>query len=113
MSSWLNVSDLNEALLQELDCLHPFGQGNREPLFGLKNVVLSEAPRLFGESNFRFSLPDSNGGLVAGVAWRMQRIPEVGQPMDLAVRFSRNYWRDRCTPQMTLIDWKPAGSAIL
>lgn len=109
VSAWLDVDDLNEALLSELDGLHPFGQGNREPVFGLKNVVLNEAPRCFGENHFRFFLTGSNGSPIAGVAWRMERIPEAGQPVDLAVRFSRNYWRNRCSPQVTLVDWKPVG----
>ncbi len=106
LSSWLDVDDLTEDLLKELDYLHPFGQGNREPVFGLKHVVLNKPPRTFGDNHFRFGLSDSNGGLVNGIAWRMQRVPEVGQPIDMAIRFSRNYWRDRWTPQVTLIDWE-------
>jgi hypothetical protein len=38
----------------------------------------------------------------------MESIPEAGQPIDLAVRFSWNFWRNRHSPQLTLIDWKPA-----
>lgn len=109
LSSWLNIDDLTEALLNELDYLHPFGQENREPVFGLKNIVLREPPRRFGENHFRFTLTDSRGNTVAGIAWRMQNIPKAGKAIDLAVRFSRNYWRDRCTPQVTLVDWKPGG----
>ncbi len=108
LSAWLKVDDLNENLLQELDCLHPFGQGNREPVFGLKNVVLRDAPRRFGEGHFRFYLPNSKGDSVAGVAWRALNVPEVDRPIELAIRFARNYWRDNCTPQITLEDWKYA-----
>ena len=108
LSAWLDVGDLNEGLLMELDRLHPFGQENREPVFGLKNVVLSGAPLPFGESNFRFYLSDAMGTSIAGVAWRMPSIPEAGQTIDMAVRFSWNYWRNRRSPQLTLIDWKPA-----
>ena len=106
LSAWLDVDDLNEALLQDLDCLHPFGQENREPVFGLKGIVLNEAPQSFGENHFRFYLSDSKGGSIAGVAWQMPEIPEAGKPIDLTVRFARNYWRNRCTPQATLVDWK-------
>jgi len=110
LASWLSPEDLNEQLLAELDLLSPFGQGNQEPVFGLKNVVLDQTPQSFGQnqSHFRFHLQCSETSVVAGVAWSMQHIPEAGQPIDLAFRFARNYWRGRCNPQMTLIDWRPA-----
>jgi single-stranded-DNA-specific exonuclease len=109
ISAWLKNTDLCESLLEELDRLHPFGQGNAEPIFGLRGIVLEEAPHVFGEGNFRFRLPAhakaSRG--VAGIAWRLGEPPELGQAIDLAVRFSWNYWRDNRYPQVTLVDWKP------
>ena len=104
LSSWLETDDLNEDFLKELDSLHPFGQENREPIFGLKNIVLSQAPQTFGENHFRFYLSGSKGSRINGIAWRMESIPEAGQPIDLAVRFSWNFWRNRHSPQLTLID---------
>jgi single-stranded-DNA-specific exonuclease len=111
LSTWLEVEDLEEGLLDELDRLHPFGQGNSEPSFGVRGVVLEEAPHAFGDGNFRFRMPAVNGSRtgVAGIAWRMHGVPEVGQPIDMAVRFSWNYWRNNRYPQVTLIDWKPSG----
>lgn len=108
ISAWLDFDDLNQDLLIELDRLHPFGQENREPVFGLKNVVLNSAPQTFGENHFRFYLPASENVSIAGVAWCMQTIPKAGQRIDLAVRFSWNYWRNRRSPQLTLVDWKSA-----
>ncbi|MDQ8208094.1 single-stranded-DNA-specific exonuclease RecJ [Coraliomargarita sp. SDUM461003] len=110
ISAWLQPADLGEALLDELDRLHPFGQGNPEPVFGLKGVVLEEFPQAFGEGNFRFRMPanaSSRRG-VAGIAWRLGEPPAAGQPIDMAVRFSWNYWRDNRYPQVTLVDWKPS-----
>lgn len=113
LSTWLEVENLEEGLLEELDRLHPFGQGNAEPVFGLRGVVLEEAPHAFGEGNFRFRMPAIDGARsgVAGIAWRMHGVPEVGQPIDMAVRFSWNYWRNSRYPQVTLIDWKPSESS--
>lgn len=110
LSTWLEVENLEEGLLEELDRLHPFGQGNAEPVFGLRGVVLEEAPHAFGEGNFRFRMPAVHGARsgVAGIAWRMHGVPEVGQPIDMAVRFAWNYWRNSRYPQVTLIDWKPS-----
>lgn len=110
ISAWLQVADLNSTLLEELDRLHPFGQGNVEPVFGLRGVMLEDAPHVFGEGNFRFRMPrvGVTRQTVAGIAWRMDEVPEVGQPIDMAVRFSWNYWRNSRYPQVTLVDWKPS-----
>ncbi|MGJ8639434.1 MAG: single-stranded-DNA-specific exonuclease RecJ [Opitutaceae bacterium] len=112
VSAWLELRDLNEGLLDELDKLHPFGQGNPEPVFGVRGVVLESAPQAFGQGNFRFRLPSAGAGLngVSGIAWRMDSCPEIGKPFDMTVRFSWNYWRNSRYPQVTLVDWKPSES---
>lgn len=112
ISAWLEHADLGESLLEELDRLHPFGQGNPEPVFGLRGVALDEAPHAFGEGNFRFRMPVSPGAKrgIAGIAWRLGEAPEVGQAINMAIRFSWNYWRGSRYPQVTLVDWKPAES---
>jgi len=110
ISAWLKPADLGESLLEELDRLHPFGQGNPEPVFGLRGVVLEELPHAFGEGNFRFRMPVRLGMKrgVAGIAWRLGEPPKLGQAVDMAIRFSWNYWRDSRYPQVTLVDWKAA-----
>ncbi len=112
ISAWLTPDELGESLLEELDRLHPFGQGNPEPVFGLRGVVLDELPHAFGEGNFRFRMPVQSGAKrgVAGIAWRLGEPPEPGQAIDMAIRFAWNYWRDNRYPQATLVDWKPSGS---
>lgn len=110
ISAWLQPADLNERLLDELDRMHPFGQGNPEPVFGVKAAVFSEAPQPFGEGNFRFRLPNGTPRGVAGIAWRMDSVPQARVPVDLAVRFAWNHWRGSRYPQITVVDWKTAES---
>jgi single-stranded-DNA-specific exonuclease len=40
----------------------------------------------------------------------MDRVPEPGRPLDLAVRFAWNYFRNNRYPQLTLVDWRVANS---
>lgn len=103
----LDLSDVGIELLDELELLHPFGEGNREPIFALKSVVLPKSPEIFGGgANFRFQIPLSNGWINA-VAWRMAgRIPPAGKKIDMAVKLGWNRWNRRKTPQATLVDWK-------
>ncbi|MFP4069192.1 MAG: single-stranded-DNA-specific exonuclease RecJ [Opitutales bacterium] len=113
LAAWIDASDLGVQLLGELDRLHPFGMGNHEPVFGLRGVVLHEAPETFGNGNFRFrlQLPSAGFNGIACVAWRMAGIPEPGRPVDLAVRFAWNYFRNQRYPQLTLVDWRPAAQS--
>ena len=108
ISTWLEMGDLNESLLEELDRLHPFGQGNREPIFGLRDLVLEDSPDSFGDGNFRFRLPVQAGAKrgISGIAWQLGEPPKIGKAIDMAFRFSWNYWRNNRYPQLTLIDWR-------
>ena len=106
LSTWLELDQLNEVFLAELDRLHPFGQGNSEPIFGLRKVVLNERAIPFGSGNLRFRIPTGDGRSVSGIAWDIKEPMPEGEPVDLAVRFSWNIWRGRRYPQVTLVDWK-------
>lgn len=108
LSAWLKLEQVSESLLEQLDRLHPYGQGNSEPVFGVRGVVLEEPPKLFGENNYRLRLPDPTGQSrgMAGVAWRLSSAPTILQPIDIAIRVSWNFWRNQRTAQFTLVDWK-------
>ena len=110
ISAWMDPSQLDAGLLEELDCLHPFGRFNSEPIFGLRQVTFQEAPKPFGKGNLRFRLPNGSPGGIAGIAWQMEEPPPIGVSLDLALRFSWNFWRGVGAPQITLIDWRTSQS---
>jgi single-stranded-DNA-specific exonuclease len=96
--------------MTELEVLHPFGQGNPEPVFGVSGVVFRQAPEVFGSQHFRFHFDNGRGRRLHGVAWKLaDRLPPVGQPLDLAVQVTWNHFNDRKLLQLELIDWRPAG----
>lgn len=107
LSAWLNMPELHERLLHELDTLHPFGQGNPEPLFGMKGIRLHEPPRTFGTNHLRFQFPTADGRHMGGVAWKMA---ERGIPdrttIDIAFRLQWNHWNGTRNAQMQLVDWR-------
>ncbi len=110
ISSWLNLEQVRERLMEELDLLHPFGQGNPEPVFGLRGVVFRQRPEVFKEQHFRFSLSDADSHRVYGVAWKLaHRLPPVDAPVDLAVQLAWNIHNDRKLLQMELLDWRRSG----
>ena len=88
--------------------MHPYGEGNREPIFALKNIVLNKPVEVFGAAqNYRFQIPLGDTGWISAVAWKGgDKLPPVNKPIDLAVKLGWNRWNKRKTPQATLIDWR-------
>jgi single-stranded-DNA-specific exonuclease len=106
LAAWLSLNDINDRLLGELEQLRPFGEGNPEPVFGLRDVVFQKPPVFFGENHYRFTLPVKSGTLM-GVAWGQgnNKVP-VGVSLDLAVKLHWNHWNGRRLMQLELLHWK-------
>ena len=112
LAAWLTPEQITERLMDELESLHPFGQGNAEPIFGVRGVVLRSLPEVFKEQHFRFSFDDGHGRRLHGVAWKMaHRLPPVRKPIDLAVELKWNHFNGRKLLQLGLIDWRPSELA--
>ncbi|HWZ96009.1 MAG TPA: single-stranded-DNA-specific exonuclease RecJ [Opitutaceae bacterium] len=112
IAAWLTPVEVNAPFMDELAVMHPYGQGNPEPVFGLRHVVLSAPPEVFKEHHFRFQLSPAPGRRLQGVAWKMaRRLPPAGVPLDLAVELAWNYFNGRKLLQLTLVDWRPALKA--
>ncbi|HZL45755.1 MAG TPA: single-stranded-DNA-specific exonuclease RecJ [Opitutaceae bacterium] len=112
VACWLTLEQIREELLTELEVLHPFGQGNPEPVFGLRGVRFRQRPEVFKELHFRFHLEDERGRRVYGVAWKLaHRVPPLGTPVDLAVQVAWNVYNDRKLLQMELLDWRLTEAA--
>jgi single-stranded-DNA-specific exonuclease len=109
IAAWLTPEQISERLMDELDSLHPFGQGNPEPVFGVRGVVLRNPPEVFKEQHFRFQFEDGRGRRLHGVAWKLaHRLPPLGSVVDLAVELKWNHFNGRRLLQLGLIDWRLA-----
>lgn len=107
IAAWLTPDQIREQLMDELELMQPFGQGNPEPVFGVRGVVLRSRPEVFKQSHFRFSFDDTRGRRLFGVAWKMaDRLPPVGVPLDFAVEIAWNHFNDRKLLQLELVDWR-------
>ena len=113
IAAWLKPEQVRELLMEEISALHPFGQGNPKPIFGVRGVVLRQRPDVFKGQHFRFTFEDGSGRRIFGVAWKMaDRIPPLGVPIDLAVELTWNFFNDRRLLQIELIDWRPAAPVV-
>ncbi len=111
LAAWLQAEQVTEQLMTELEALHPFGQGNPEPVFGVSGVVFRQNPEVFKLQHFRFQFDNGRGRRLHGVAWKMaDRLPPLGVRLDLAVQITWNHFNDRKLLQLELIDWRKAES---
>lgn len=107
---WIKPTEVTDRLLDDLEMLQPYGEGNPEPVFGLRGFVFDRPPMPFGEGNFRHQLTLSGVRRLNFVAWRMaNRMPEAGRSVELAVRLQWNRWQGRRLPQAEILDWRYAG----
>lgn len=107
LAVWLTPDQITPRLMEELELLHPFGQGNPEPRFGVRGIILRSAPETFKEQHFRFAIEDGRGRRIHGVAWKLaHRLPPAGVPIDLAFELKWNHFNDRKFLQLCLIDWR-------
>jgi single-stranded-DNA-specific exonuclease len=112
LAAWLTPEQIGEELMADLDALHPFGQANPEPIFGLRGIVLRRPPEVFKERHFRFAFEDTRGWRHHGVAWGLAgRLPPAGAPLDLAVELKWNFYGGRKLIQLELLDWCPAATS--
>ncbi len=110
LSGWIEGEEVGEELLRELDQLHPFGQGNPEPVFGVRGLRLQRPPEVFKEQHYRFYASTSRGRRISGVAWKQaDRLPPAGVPLEMAVQLNWNSYGGRRTLQIELLDWRPVA----
>lgn len=65
---WLEPEDLTKELHDAIRLLEPFGEGNPEPVFGLRQVALSDV-RLMGENGRHASLAFAGRNIPRAVWW--------------------------------------------
>lgn len=107
LALWLEPKDVTMTLMDELELLQPFGEGNPEPVIGIKKIVIPYPAELFGEDHYRFLAPTEMGNMISGVAWKKaDDVLPHGKPIDIAVKLHKNRWNGRETIQMELVEWK-------
>lgn len=114
IAAWIEQNDLGPGLLDQLDHLHPFGQANPEPVFGLRNITLAHPPAHFGKNHIRFHLHGENGQRLLVIHWNgADDPPPQDQPLDFALKLMWNHWQGRRSPRAEIVAWRPSGSFVI
>ncbi len=106
----LDIACITTRFINDLQLLEPYGNGNREPLFMVRNIIF-EAFQQFGNNHGKYILSDYNT-LVAigwGMGSEMKSLFETGKPLDLKVRLENNYFNGKVSPRMIILDMGISG----
>lgn len=97
------------AFCSALQALEPYGQGNAEPRFLLRDVSLERATRVGADkSHLR-----AHVGPLTVIGFGLGKLAEnLPSKVDLACRIGINKWNDRVAPQIVLEDIRLAQSEL-
>ena len=113
----LTLGEVNLNFLAEHDRLQPFGMGNAQPVFLIRHVIPLGETVVLKEKHLRFNLgeSDESGGSAAcceALYFNGAAEPLPPPPWDVAVRLSRNVWRDRVSVQIQIQAIRAAESVM-
>ncbi|MDO8518726.1 MAG: single-stranded-DNA-specific exonuclease RecJ [Deltaproteobacteria bacterium] len=103
----IGLDEITEAFYQELKLLEPFGEGNPEPLFCLKNIE-GRGARIVGEKHLKFTACD-NGTRVGAIAFGLsERLAQISKPVDLACSLQKDSFQGVQNLVLHIRDIRPA-----
>jgi single-stranded-DNA-specific exonuclease len=99
----IEPSDVTEELVKELEFLEPFGEGNKEPVFSLKEMRVSDA-RIVAEKHLKLKFTDKLI-VLEGIGFGMGgRIVTASDILDVAFIPQRDTWKGNGAVQLKLRD---------
>ncbi len=99
----LHAADISVETVVGLYALEPYGQGNPEPLFLVRNVRLNNMRRVGGEGKHLQAMVGTSKLIGFGMGdWDTH----AAEPLDLVCRLGIDTWNDRVSAQLFLVDAK-------
>jgi single-stranded-DNA-specific exonuclease len=108
-----HVDDWDLPTVESVLRLAPFGRDNPKPVFALRAAEVAGRPRLMGQASthLSFALRQARGAIRV-VGFRRADLYDLAasaRPLDLLVSPALNDWRDTRTPELRLLDMRPAA----
>lgn len=96
----IRTSDITLRLCNDLALLEPYGHGNTEPVFLLKNVAVSQAQRMGNDGAHMRCIVDG----IKAVGFNMGHLAQDSSNTDIACTLSVDTWMNNLRPQITIKD---------
>jgi len=109
-----NLADITLSLYEQIDCLHPCGIQNNEPVFWTPMVNVVEQ-KIIGKDQNHLKLtlahthPDTHQiTSMTALAWRWAEYHPLPRQVDIAYKIRLNEWQGRCSVELELAGIKLA-----
>ncbi len=108
----LRVEDIDMNLVNDLQKMEPFGQGNKEPVFLLKNLIIEDLKWLGnGEKHLKLFLRSAgNPKILEAIGFNFKEEFELlknGDKIDMIFNLGKDEWNGNEKIQLKMIDIKP------
>lgn len=104
------LASINEDLMQAIDQLEPFGEGNRRPVFLSSRCSVTSADTMGAtKQHLRLTLVAEDGRRIKAVAFKNGSRREeitIGSPIDIVYHVTRNDWNGRSSIECHLVDFR-------
>ncbi|NQT92678.1 MAG: single-stranded-DNA-specific exonuclease RecJ [Lentisphaerae bacterium] len=108
VDGWVTLGEADEALLESLGMLGPFGMGNPTPVFGARDVRFVGEPRVVGKNHLKGTVA-SGGTEMDVIGFRMGDRSIPGDAIDVLFQLKENTFRGRRSLQLQLKDLRAGG----
>ncbi len=101
----LDIACITTGFINDLQLLEPYGNGNSEPVFVVRNLKF-ESFQQFGSNHGKYFISDYSS--LTAIGWgmgaHMKDLFETGHPLDISFRLENNIYSGKVTPRMIIID---------
>lgn len=102
----IQLADIDLELVNTVNSLEPFGEGNPTPVFSTLNLEVKGAPKVLGKDTLKFWVTDGKRGISA-VGFGMSKFLDMvssGKRIDLAYELMVDDWNKAPVPQLKVKD---------
>ncbi|MDY6781587.1 MAG: single-stranded-DNA-specific exonuclease RecJ [Cyanobacteriota bacterium] len=103
-----DFEQLNFQFYEQIDSLHPWGIGNREPVFWTPNIRVLEQ-QVVGKEHLKLTLgqiKEGNWVKIKAIAWRWKEYFPLPKEIDIAYKLKENRWNGRISIELELVGVK-------
>ena len=106
----ITLEDVDWPLFEQIEKCKPYGQGNPEPIFAVKNVEIIAMQGVGKDgAHLKLSVRSDRGTIRKGIGFRFGKMIEdlsLGDRVDIAFHFSENRWNGSSEIQLMIKDLK-------
>lgn len=107
IDAWIRLGDADARMMEHLDRMRPFGEGNPAPIFGARAVRMIGQPRIVGKGHLKM-LIGAGGTQCEAIGFNLAEKEVPDGPLDVAFLVQRNSYQGRETIQLNVKDLRKA-----